>query len=154
MEPYAIVERARVLGVKLSVAGDRIRYAPKSRTPADLVEALRKNKCDLLLYLRKKPEDTTYENRNLLAWASYLAEQDLMFTEPVSYVEAPLRTVTTSRVSWYAARYLASITYARLQQQNGGWGIFTSRWWQDRENEALNALCNLRKVLTSIEVRQ
>ncbi len=51
MNAQAIMERARMLGVTLTVAGDRIRYAPKSGTPAEFVEQLREHKSELLAYL-------------------------------------------------------------------------------------------------------
>jgi hypothetical protein len=152
MEANSIVERARDLGVTLTADGDRIKYAPKSRTPPDLVEALRSNKRDVLLYLNKDREDETRETQKLLSWAAYLAEENLILSQPVTYVEAPLRTITTYQISWYAAHYLAAVTHARSQQQNGGWGMFTTGWWQSRENDAFNALRNLRIVYERVPV--
>jgi hypothetical protein len=152
MEANSIVERARLLGVTLTAAGDRIQYAPKSRTPPDLVEALRSNKREVLFYLNKDREEENCERKKLLSWAAHLAEENLLLSEPVTYAEAPLRTVTTYRISWYAAQYLAVVTYARLQQQNGSWGMFTAGWWQSRESDAYNALCNLRNVCEHVPV--
>lgn len=152
MEANSIVERARLLGVTLTAAGDKIHYAPKSRAPPDLVEALCSNKRDVLLYLNKELDDKTCERKKLLSWAARLAEENLLLSEPVTYAEAPLRTVTTFRISWYADHYLAVVTYARLQQQNGGWGMFTGGWWQNRESDAYNALCNLRNVCEHVPV--
>ena len=40
----AVLDRAEELGVNLSVEGDRLRYSPKSQTPAEFVDALRQNK--------------------------------------------------------------------------------------------------------------
>lgn len=56
----------------------------------------------------------------LVTWASELAERGLVFAEPVRFVEAPLRTVTTQRVSWYARQYLAIIASCRLHQATDG----------------------------------
>jgi len=120
---------------------------PKSRTPPDLVEALRSNKRDVLLYLNKDREDETRETQKLLSWAAYLAEENLILSQPVTYVEAPLRTITTYQISWYAAHYLAAVTHARSQQQNGGWGMFTTGWWQSRENDAFNAFTQFENSL-------
>ena len=87
------------------------------------------------------------ERRTLLAWAAQLAEQDVVLTSTVSYVEAPMRTITTERVSWYATHYLRTIAHARLQQQTGGWRPWTPEWWREREEEALGALAALRVAL-------
>ena len=63
MEPEALVERARVLGVTLSVAGDRIRYSPKSGTPDEFVEMLKEHKAQLLAFLsgqiEREPQQRT-----------------------------------------------------------------------------------------------
>ena len=72
MEANSIVDRARDLGVTLTADGDRIKYAPKSRTPPDLVEALRSNKREILLCLNKNRRDETYETKKLLSWAGHL----------------------------------------------------------------------------------
>ena len=85
--------------------------------------------------------------RSLLAWASELAEQDVVLPEPISYIEAPRRTVTTEEVSRYAARYLWTIGYSRLQQETGGWGRWTPEWWTGVEDEAVGALAGLRSAL-------
>ena len=52
MNAEGIVERAHALGISLSVAGDRVRYAPKSVAPPDFVETLREHKAEVLTYLR------------------------------------------------------------------------------------------------------
>ena len=53
MNAEAIAQRARELGVTLTAAGDKIRYAPKSATPPAFVDALRKHKAEVLAYLRE-----------------------------------------------------------------------------------------------------
>ena len=86
------------------------------------------------------------EQQSLLAWASEIAEGTEM-ESAVQYVEAPLRTVTTERVSWYAGHYLRTITYARMSQATGGWGSWTPKWWCEREQEAIGALYSLREAV-------
>ena len=85
---------------------------------------------------------------DITAWAAELSEQGIVLSMPVEYVEAPLRTVTTERVSWYAAHYLRTITFARSQQEWGSWGVWTPEWWREREQEALGTLKSLREALT------
>lgn len=89
------------------------------------------------------------ERQALLAWASELAEQELELDTPVEYVEAPLRRVSTTRVSCYAAHYLKTIVAARLYQEHPHlcWGRWTPKWWREREKEALGALAALRAAL-------
>ena len=85
--------------------------------------------------------------RELLSWAAQVSEQEMVLAKPVHYVEAALRTVTTIRVSWYAAHYLATISHARFERQYGSFGSWTPQWWGEREQEAIVALGNLRQVL-------
>ncbi len=86
---------------------------------------------------------------SLLAWASELAEKDLVLSSPVTYIEAPLRKVTTKRISWYAAHYLKTIAAAWFYRQYPHlcWGQWTPEWWHEREEEALGALAALCRVL-------
>ena len=86
----------------------------------------------------------------VLSWASWLAEQDQSLPGPVTYVEAPLRTVTTQRASWYAGQYLRTINFARMNHQTGGWGDWTPQWWKEREQEALGALLALRAAFQEL----
>lgn len=85
----------------------------------------------------------------LLAWASELAEQEMVLDALVTYVEAPQRAVTTARVSWYAGRYLKTIVSARLYREHPRlcWGEWTPAWWQEREREALYALASLKRAV-------
>ena len=87
------------------------------------------------------------EQESLLAWAAEVAEEGTELQWEVSYVEAPLRKVTTDRVSWYAGHYLTTIAQARLSQATSGWGRWTPQWWKEREDEALGALRALRGAL-------
>ena len=148
MTPGAIVERARTLGITLSAAGGRLRYALKSKAPFDLVEALREHKQELLSYLDHEPAfPATREVEHLLAWASELGEQVVVLKRPICFTEAPLRRVTTERVSYYAAHYLRIVTHARLQQRTRGTGRFLPAWWREREQDAVYALEQLKLAM-------
>jgi replicative DNA helicase len=171
MNPQRIVEQARVLGITLWVMDNRIFYAPKSQAPAELVKILRQHKQELLAHLSPQPDVSPQcctqnpqnpqkpdaetspvgpvapDMEHLLAWAAELAEQELVLPRPVSYVEAPLRTISTQRVSYYAALYLREISYARLQQRAGGWGSFTLGWFKEQERGAIEALAALREAM-------
>jgi hypothetical protein len=87
------------------------------------------------------------ERQELLAWASELAEQEVVLPKPLTYVEAPLRTITTKHISRYAAIYLRSLLLAQSNKRTGGWGTFTHAWWQRQEQEALQALLALREAM-------
>ena len=143
MHAEAIVRRAAGLGITLSVVGNRIRYEPRSATPEDLVEALRSHKPEVIDYLDQRSASITPDEA-LLTWAHELAEHEVVLTEPLVYVETPLRTVTTDRISWYASHYLRTIATARLNQATGGWKTWTGCWWVEREQEAFGALKALR----------
>ena len=94
----------------------------------------------------------TLEHQALLAWASELADRDLELPQSITYGEASFREVITTRVSYYAAHYLWMITYARLQQRAGGWGGFTSKWWNKCEEQAFCALSALRNAMNIIRM--
>ncbi len=152
MNAEAVVQQARELGITLSIAGDRIRYAPKSQAPEDFIAALREHKLEIIDYLSRGPAELEPgDHSSLLGWASEQAEQLADLSLPVTYIEAPRRTVTTTRVSWYATRYLQVIIYARQQRQRGGWGQWAPDWWKEREDEALAALAALKTALEKTE---
>ena len=90
------------------------------------------------------------KRQTLVAWASELAEQDLVLTTPVSYVEKPRSVVTTGGVSHYASHYLRTITSARIGQQTGGWGMIDAQWYKGREGDALYALAALRGAMSAV----
>ena len=145
-------------GVELYLVEDNaIRYrGPEGVLTASYVEEIRRHKADLLRQLTR--EDNLFRLPlgdsipALLAWALELSEQDLVLSDPASYAEAPQRTVTTGRVSWYAAHYLKTIVLARHHQQHPGlcWGQWTPSWWHEREMEAVSALTALREAIQGL----
>ena len=148
-----IVKRLTDLGITLRTYGDDLLLVPGSGVPPDLATMVRDRKAELMTYLSQQSESPPADpsTGELLAWASELAEQDLVIREPISYVEVPLRTVTTSRVSYQASHYLHTIASARLYQERGSWGAWTSDWWRQREEEAVQALSALRAAVSEAE---
>ena len=144
-----ILKQLTGLGVTLKTDGEHLLLIPGSCVPPGLVAALRDHKTEILAHLgrqTKAPPDDS-DTARLLAWASEFSEQELVLASPVSYVEAPRRTVTTGRVSSYAAHYLRTMLLARLHQRTGGWGHWTPEWWREREADALSALAALREAV-------
>lgn len=148
VDAATIFEAARGHGITLSVVGDRIRYSPKSKTPEKLLELIRAHKGELLTYLASPtPGAGAVVDSGLLAWAAELAEQDIELVAPIEFTEAPLRTVTTLRVSYYASHYLKTIAHVRVHRSSGGFGSWTPSWWDEQEMEALDALKALREAV-------
>ena len=171
MRVLAIIEEALSLGITLSVTGDKITYAPKSRTPEEFVERLKKHKLELLEHLSRqfrvvpttrtqnpqnpqniaRPaseiEATQHDRAHLLAWASELAEQEVELDRSVSFVEAPLRTVTTEEVSRYAYNCLRTILVSHTKQSSSRCNFWNPMWWRKREEEAFGALAALRQAM-------
>ena len=87
------------------------------------------------------------ERQEMLAWASELAERELIVLTPVQFEEGPHRSVTITKVSEYAVFHLRFIAKASLERQLGGWHIWTTEWWTEREHAALEALAAMRKAL-------
>jgi hypothetical protein len=162
MEPETLIHSCIECGATLVPDGYQLRVKGWSKLTPELKEALRERKSEVLEHLKEEiaqslasftfagltvSEPHLPTTPDLLAWASELAEQDLRLTEPISYIETPLRTITTERVSYYAARYLWAISYSRTQQRTGGWGRFIPEWFRKQEEEALEALVALREAL-------
>ena len=91
------------------------------------------------------------ERQDLLAWASELAERDLILSNAISFVEEPLRPVVITEVSKYAVSNLRFIARAHLHQRLGGWHIWTPEWWTEREHAALGSLAALREAIETRE---
>lgn len=149
MNPSLLILKVERLGAKLWVEGERLELDLPDEFPDDLVELLRQHKNEVLAHLRSEPDKSDKQMSPLLVWAAEVAEQCLELKEPLTFVETELRTVMTKRVSFYASRYLGTVSYARLQQKTGGWGRFRREWWQDRETDALHALANLKLAFES-----
>lgn len=53
MNAEAVIQRAQILGVTLTVVEGRIRCSPKSAVSSEFIEALRQNKLEVMDYLRR-----------------------------------------------------------------------------------------------------
>ena len=87
------------------------------------------------------------ERQEMLAWASELADQKLILATEICFAETPLRPITITEVSKYAVAHLMFIAKSILEQQAGGWHIWTSEWWTQQEHAALDSLSALRKAM-------
>ena len=145
-----IVHRVRLLGADLLVDGDRLQLDAPSDFPEELIDQIREHKADVLkLVVNQAHEENLQDSdiEELLAWATGLSDRDIVLDDKVAYVEAPLCTVTTSRISFYARTYLRTIAASRVCQTTGIWRPPTPEWWQERETEAVAALIALREAL-------
>ena len=148
-----LVRKVESLGATLTLYGELLELDVPVDFPDDLMEALRQRKPEVIAHKTRGTDRPLAQGiPALLAWASELAEQDLTLTEPVSYLEATLCTISTQRVSWYASHYLRGITSGRIGQHTGGWGIFDAEWHREQETEALAALAALRKAMVVSKV--
>jgi hypothetical protein len=73
----------------------------------------------------------------------------VVLEKPVTYVEAPLRRITTKRVSHHALTYLRAIILAQTSMRTGGGEAFTQDWWRKQEGQAMRALQALREAVLS-----
>ena len=87
------------------------------------------------------------DREGLLAWANELAEKGLILPAPITFIETPLRQISTVRVSHHALIHLRTIAMAKTNQVTGGWGRFTREWWMGQEQAALQALAALREAM-------
>jgi hypothetical protein len=143
-----LITQAEKRGASFRVNNGHVEVLGMENLPNELVSELRDCKAELLRHLMSTlAQMTTEEISGPLSWASELSEQELVLADSVSFVEAPLRNVTTTRVSWYAAHYLRTINFSLGQQETGGWGNWTPEWWRERQQEAVTALANLKDAL-------
>ena len=56
MQTSDILKQLHKLGVTVSVSGDRVLLEPGSRVPRSLLEALRRDKAEVLAYLKEHPD--------------------------------------------------------------------------------------------------
>lgn len=133
-----LIAQAERKGAAFPVREGQVEVRGLERVPDELAEELHVRKGDVLKHLSgQEKQITSEETSHLLAWATELTEQGLELAAPVQYVDAPLRKVTTMRVSWYAAHYLKTIASAYFYQQypESAWGLWTPAWWRECEEE-------------------
>jgi hypothetical protein len=92
------------------------------------------------------------EQQLLMAWAAEFAEADVTLATPITYLETSLRPITTAQVSQSIRRYLKTVASAAIHRTTGGWGRFTSEWWEGQANESLGALKALRSAMAEANV--
>ena len=87
------------------------------------------------------------EQQQLLAWAAEVAEADVMLVSPITYLETPLRPITTVQVSRVTRTYLKTVAMAKIHRTTGGWKNYPPEWWDWQANQALGALKVLRSAM-------
>ena len=87
------------------------------------------------------------EQQLLMAWASEFGEVEVMLATSITYLETSLRPITTTQVSRASRTYLKTVATAKIHRATGGWGRFTSEWWEEQSTEALGALKALRSAM-------
>ena len=71
------------------------------------------------------------EQQQLLAWAAEVAESDMTLVSPITYLETPLRPITTTQVSQSIRRYLTTVARSELNRATGGWKIpYVAEAWR------------------------
>lgn len=84
MQATALLLALAERGIHLRAEGDALRYRPASKTPQELVEAIRVNKGELLALLTWEEDDAFALVREALASvaARYVAGEDLTYLRP------------------------------------------------------------------------
>jgi hypothetical protein len=141
-----VIETLQGLGVSVKAKGGKLLLEPGSKVPPSLVAEIRQHKQEILELLAE-PLPTDNSTALLLSWASRAAESGLVVTEPVHFLETPLRPYTTTAVGRYCRDQLKYLSLARSNRATGGWGRFTTEWWQEMETRALEALSALKAAM-------
>ena len=123
------------------------------------MEELRQHKTDIIALLADEPSANTLsevsqgETAKLLAWAAHAAETGKTLLKPVHFLETPLRPYTTAEVGRYCRDRLTCLAMARSNKVTGGWGRFTPEWWNNMEDQSIQALAALKATIDGTDIR-
>ena len=79
MKVKELLGRLEELGITVSINGDRLRLEPGSKVPRQLAEALRKNKSEVLAFLRARPD--TLQSRYCFTCPGLDEHRDIELTQ-------------------------------------------------------------------------
>ena len=91
------------------------------------------------------------ERQQLMLWASELGQADMTLAIPITYLETPLRPITTTQVSQSIRRYLKTVASAEIHRATGGWKDYPPEWWDGQANAAIGALKALRSAMADVQ---
>ena len=95
-----LITRAEVKGVAFRLTDGNVEVSSINDLPSDLLEELRSQRTAIAQHLSEQDHQANNPDVDaLFTWASELAEQEMTLTDAVCYIEAPQRTVNTTRVS-------------------------------------------------------
>ena len=156
MTAEELLRQVRARGGTFQVSEEsRLKVQAPSPLPDAVMEELRQHKDDILALLADETPASTIagadraDTAKLLAWAAQAAEAGMTLTEPVQFLETPLRPCNTIAVGRYCRDRLMYLSMARSNRATGGWGRFTPEWWTEMEAQSLQTLGALK---TAIEV--
>ena len=153
MTTEELLRQARARGADFQVLeSGRISVQAPSPLPDAMMVELRQHKAAILALLAPPNSDCDDATAAVLAWAAQAAEEGLTLSEPVQFLETPLRPFSTAEVGSYCREKLKFLYLARSNQANGGWGRFTPGWWSRMEKEAFSALGALKTVTDKVRL--
>ncbi|HIN06448.1 MAG TPA: hypothetical protein EYM65_09465 [Dehalococcoidia bacterium] len=153
MDAAQVVEALVSLRISVRAKGDKLLLAPGSKVPQELVPDLQRCKLEILQLVTGPPPSFNYATAHVLAWAAHAAETAITLLEPVHFLETPLRPYTTAEVGRYCRDRLRCLAMARSNKVTGGWGRFTPEWWNDMEDQSIQALTALKATIDETDIR-
>ena len=160
MTAEELLRQVRTRGATFQVVEEsRLKVRASSPLPIRIMEELRQHKTDIIALLADEPSANTLsevnqgETAKLLAWAAHAAEVGMTLLEPVHFLETPLRPYTTAEVGRYCRDRLTCLAMARSNKVTGGWGRFTPEWWNDMEDQSIQALAALKATIDGPDIR-
>ncbi len=153
MEAAQVVEALVSLRISVRARGDKLLLEPGSKVPPELVPDLRRCKLEILQLLTAPPPSFDYDTAHLLAWAAHAAEVGLTLSEPVNFLETPLRPYTTAEVGRYCRDRLRCLAMARSNKATCGWGRSTPEWWSEMEAQSIQALTALKATIDETDTQ-
>ena len=141
------------------VEESRIKVGASSPLPIGMMEELRQHKTAILALLADEPPANALahvnqsETAKLLAWAAHAVKTGMTLPKPVHFLETPLRPYTTAEVGRYCRDQLSCLAMARSNKVTGGWGTFTSEWWNEMETQSIQALTALKTTIDETDAR-
>ena len=160
MTAEELLRQVRARGATFQVVEEsRLKVRASSPLPDGMMEELRQHKTAILALLADGPpanplaEVSQGETAKLLAWAAQAAETGKTLLKPVHFLETPLRPYTTAEVGRYCRDRLRCLAVARSNKVTGGWGRFTPEWWNNMEDQSIQALAALKATIDGTDIR-
>ena len=104
MKGDELLDSAISLGATIELEGNDLLMDVPPGFPKGLIESIKHEKVTVIQQLRCRVAE-----KDLIGWGHRLKVHPVALDQPIAYMEAPLRQITTVRVADYVREYLRTI---------------------------------------------